>query len=208
MIDLTESSDSVKQVPSEVVLPVVVDRSKPGHGETGQDVRNSDENSNRFYKFCSINDPRNPNNISKNETRPSEPGTPVLFGENSQEEDIVKEEPKSLPVATSNPKPRFRKREQARSVESLPSDDDDEKDFKISAMDKTLNSSHVEKEISDKQEECHLRTRRGPRGVKRSSTSKPNLRMSKRKKGVEFEDEGKENQVSGMDFKAFCSIKV
>ncbi|XP_078337247.1 Fanconi anemia group J protein homolog [Crassostrea virginica] len=195
VIDLTESSDTVKQVPSVVVLPVVVDRSKPGHGETGQDMKNSDEKSNRFYKFCSINDPRNPNNMSKNETKPSEPGTPVLFGENSQEEDIVKEEPKSLPVATSTQKPHFRKKEQARSIESLPSDDDDERDFKMTAMDKTLNSSHVEKGISEKQEECHLRTRRGPRGVKRSSASKPNLRMSKRRKGIEFEDEGKENQA-------------
>lgn len=85
--------------------------------------------------------------------------------------------------------------------------DDSEREFK--------NSSHVskmdvaEEEAMGKGEDCKLRTRRGPRGVKRTSASKSNLRLSKRKKGVEFvdeEEESKENQVAILGgFKSFLT---
>lgn len=160
-----------------------------------QNEKNSAEKPNRFFKFCSINDPRNPEPVLKSETKPAEPVTPVLFGGNSQEEDVVKLDP--TPKSTSR-KPLFRKMEKNmdKSNEAVHSDDS-EREFK--------NSSHVsklaeaEEEAMGKEEDCKLRTRRGPRGVKRTSASKSNLRLSKRKKGVEFvdeEEESKENQVA------------
>lgn len=160
-----------------------------------QNEKSSAEKPNRFFKFCSINDPRNPELVLKSETKPAEPVTPVLFGGNSQEEDVVKLDP--TPISTSR-KPLFRKMEKNmdKSNEAVHSDDS-EREFK--------NSSHVsktvvaEEEATGKEEDCKLRTRRGPRGVKRTSTSKSNLRLSKRKKGVEFvdeEEESKENQVA------------
>lgn len=160
-----------------------------------QNETSSAEKPNRFFKFCSINDPRNPEPILKSETKPAEPVTPVLFGGNSQDEDVVKLDP--TPKNTSR-KPLFRKMEKNMDMsnEAVHSDDS-EREFK--------NSSHVsktavaEEEVAGKEEDCTLRTRRGPRGVKRTSASKSNLRLSKRKKGVEFldeEEDSKENQVA------------
>lgn len=198
VIDLTENS---KLPPGDIENKKISGQNEPVTQSCKKDVtavqmeKSSAEKPNRFFKFCSINDPRNPEPILKSETKPAEPVTPVLFGGNSQEEDVVKLDP--TPKSTSR-KPLFRKMEKNmdKSNEAVHSDDS-EREFK--------NSSHVsktaeaEEEATGKEEDCKLRTRRGPRGVKRTSTSKSNLRLSKRKKGVEFvdeEEESKENQVA------------
>ncbi|XP_065934696.1 Fanconi anemia group J protein homolog isoform X1 [Magallana gigas] len=197
VIDLTENSklpegDSENKKTSGQSGPV--SQACQGDVAAVQNETSSAEKPNRFFKFCSINDPRNPEPILKSETKSAEPVTPVLFGGNSQDEDVVKLDP--TPKNTSR-KPLFRKMEKNMDMsnEAVHSDDS-EREFK--------NSSHVsktavaEEEVAGKEEDCTLRTRRGPRGVKRTSASKSNLRLSKRKKGVEFldeEEDSKENQT-------------
>lgn len=70
--------------------------------------------------------------------------------------------------------------------------DDSEREFKnFSYVSKTV---VVEEEVVGKEEDCILRIRRGFRGVKRILVSKFNLRLFKRKKGVEFLDEEEDSE--------------
>lgn len=70
--------------------------------------------------------------------------------------------------------------------------DDSEREFKnFSYVSKMV---MVEEEVIGKEEECILRIRRGFRGVKRIFVSKFNLRLFKRKKGVEFLDEEEDSK--------------
>lgn len=70
--------------------------------------------------------------------------------------------------------------------------DDSEREFKnFSYVSKMV---VVEEEVMGKGEDCKLRIRRGFRGVKRILVLKFNLRLFKRKKGVEFVDEEEESK--------------
>ncbi|XP_061197315.1 Fanconi anemia group J protein homolog [Saccostrea echinata] len=215
VIDLTGNSEQPKESSEK---EKVIDGKSDKNIETFQNDKSS-EKPNRFYKFCSINDPQNPETVRKNPVgKLQEPVTPVLFVENSQDEDSVNNEPTQNNVVSTSRKPLFRKTEKG---SSKPSDAvqsyDSEKEFKSSkksATTKELETSHNNTDsalgegTSEKEEDCHLRTRRGPRGLKRTSVPKPNLRMSKRRRGVDFlddKDEGKENQSMNQS-QASCKV--
>ncbi|XP_062594294.1 Fanconi anemia group J protein homolog isoform X2 [Saccostrea cucullata] len=220
VIDLTEQSEP-SEIKSSEKEKNVEGKSDENNG-TVQNDQSSDEKSNRFYKFCSINDPRNAESVTKNpENKVQEPVTPVLFGENSQEEDPVKKEPTQKNAVSMSRKPLFRKtgKGSIKPNDTVQSDDS-EKEFKSckksAATKELLEASHNNTEMdsalgegtSGKEEDCHLRTRRGPRGLKRTSVPKSNLRMSKRRKGVDFdegEEEGKENQSMNQS-QASCKV--
>jgi hypothetical protein len=225
VIDLTDTSVCPERSQMEgdkvvhVDVPAVEEKNTDGKlsCDNTDTVKQSDKSSaekpNRFYKFCSISDPRNTNSVTKTPHKPQEPATPVLFGGNSQEEEEEhKEATKTSAVSTTSRKPLFRKTRKDSSkelVDTVQVNDSDEefkstrqsteaKEVEVSPK-KRLKDSESKKGASEKEEACHLRTRRGPRGQKRISAQKPNLRVSKRKKGVEFvedEEDCKENQVN------------
>ncbi|XP_048740276.2 Fanconi anemia group J protein homolog [Ostrea edulis] len=221
VIDLTDNSEQPQK--SQVEKDKVVDIDVQAVEEKNIDgklicgnvdaVKQNDnspaEKSNRFYKFCSINDPRNINSVTKTPNKAQEPVTPVLFGGNSQEEEEENKESTQTSAVSTTRKPLFRKTKKDNSKESSDTVqiNDSEEEFKttrqstaateVEASPKKTVKDSDQKRSSEKEEVCHLKTRRGPRGLKRISAQKPNLRMSKRKRGVDFvddEEDCKENQ--------------